>query len=125
MEGLLKEHASITLPNLAVPIGFVQATTLVELSTLLSLFYFWQYYREARRSGHFPAAGTLFGVFARTRFTRAVFVVLLCTPPASAAILASKSLWITPENAVVAVFIFVVAVMIRYVGPLPAVVHDD
>ena len=123
-EALIKEQTSVTLPSLGVPIGLIPATTIVEFGTLLSLLYFWLYYREARRSPRFPADATLFGVFARTCVTRSAFFFLSALPPAAATTLAWKSFWVTRENAVIAVFVVVAAVLVQAAGPLPRTGSD-
>jgi hypothetical protein len=112
-ESLMEKHASVTLPSLGVPVSLIQATTLVELGILVSLFYFWLYYAEARRSPRFPADTTLFGALLRTRISRFAFFLLLATPPLTAAILAMKSWWVARENAPIAALVFIVGYLIR------------
>jgi len=119
-EVLLKEQTSVTLPSLGIPIGLIEGAYIVEVGILLSLIYFWVYYREARRSPQFPAEATLFGVFARTRLTRFVFFCLLTLPPIAGAILAEKSFGIAREHVVIAALIGVFAILIQLAGPLPS-----
>jgi hypothetical protein len=124
-EGLLKERASVTLPSLGVPIGITEGTTIVELGTLLSLFYFWLYYSEARRSPRFPADATLFSVFARTLARRLTFVVFLGVALGLSVILAKASFFVRRENAVIAALTLVAGVLIASMGPLRPNVPDD
>jgi len=53
VEALYKEQASITLPSLGMPIGLVSATLFVEIGLMLSIFYFWIWFREAAASENF------------------------------------------------------------------------
>jgi hypothetical protein len=124
-EALEKEQASITFPSLGVTTGLHPGATLVQFAIIISLAYFWLYYREARQSPRFPVAGTLFGALARTRASRAIFSALLVIPPAAAGMLASKLWWYSRENAAIALMVVVVAVAIRMQGTLPSRVHDD
>jgi len=83
---------------------------------LLSLFYFWLYYSEARRSVRFPADATLFGVFARNRVTRSAFIVFLLAPLVLAVVLATVT-WFTRQlNGAIAVLIVTMGGLIAHVG---------
>jgi|SRR5882724_1559005 len=116
VEALLKERSSVTLPSLGIPIGLIEGTTTVELGMLLSLFYFWLYYSEARRSVRFPADATLFGVFARNRVTRSAFIVFLLAPLVLAVVLATVT-WFTRQlNGAIAVLIVTMGGLIAHVG---------
>ena len=86
----LPEQKALTLPWMGIPLGLVSATTFIELGLLLSTAYFWLFYREARLLESFPAPGTLFGVFTRTRPVREMFLFLVMIPPIAATLLAGS-----------------------------------
>ena len=124
-ETLLKEQASVTLPALGVAVSVFQGSTLVEFGLLLSLAYFWLYYREARVSQKFPSSATLFGGIARSALTRGIFFWSPVIPAIAAAILAKKSFWFSSDNAVVAALVVLMAIAIRHPGRVPKLVHEE
>lgn len=67
----------------ALPRGIVPASIVAEALLVFALLYFGVFVREAAASGAFPAAGTLFGAFSRSRFALSVMMVLIGTPIAS------------------------------------------
>jgi len=105
LESIYKEQASITIPSIGMPIGLLPATLFLEIGLLLSLFYFWIWFKEGARSDNFPAPGTLFGALATSPLSRAIFLMLIVTAPVSSLLLAIKSYWSKPENAVVAALV--------------------
>ncbi len=131
-EALFKEQTTVVFPSQGLPVPLVTAIIMVQIANLLTTIYFWLYFREARASPSFPAAATLFGALARTRFTRCLFVLFLAVPPAASAALASRMLWLIRANGLLAVVVsgllatltFVVVVAIRR-QPLPARVQND
>jgi len=92
LDALLKEKTGVTFLSSGVPLGYPAGATIVQSATLLAFFYFSLFYREARESRTFPADGTLFGAFARSRTTRGVFEGLVLIP-AGAAMYAAFSMW--------------------------------
>ena len=112
VERLIGERTSVTLPSVGMPMGLTSAATLVLFGICLTTFYFWLYFREAGASVNFPASATLFGVFARSRLSRWIFRLLNVAPPIPAVLLAYRSYWITPANAIVAALAVPVAIMI-------------
>src|SRR6266849_2809223 len=92
VEQAILEETRINLPNAKTSLTLGASTNLVELAILLSVFYFWLYQREARRSPTFPAPGTIFGVFSQSRTSLIVFDLLVAVPACCAALLASWSL---------------------------------
>jgi len=88
IEQVFTEQTRITLPNAGSPISLGTSTGLVEFGLLVSLIYFWLYQREVRFSPTFPAAGSIFAVFARTRASRNLFVSFVSAPAWCAVLLA-------------------------------------
>jgi hypothetical protein len=82
------------LPHRGDLASFVAAAALV-----LTLFYFGAFLREATRSAHFPAAGTLFGAFSRAPSASLLMLFALVFPLLSslAVAIVSKSWILYPE----------------------------
>lgn len=110
-ERLLKETV-FTLPTVGIPVGITSATLFIEIAVLLLSAYVWIWYREARISPNFPAAGTVFGAFARSHLSRFMLRILVLVPAATAALLAWYTLWLTYWNSVFAVLVVLVARLI-------------
>lgn len=111
---LIKESGKITFPWIGMPLGLRSGALFVEIGLLVSTLYFWLYYREARLSNNFPAHGTLFGVFARTRSSEIMFKAFLCVPPIAACLLAYRSFWATPINSFLAGLVLLSVLLIKY-----------
>ena len=129
LDALIKEQRSVTLPSVGVPIGLLPSTTILGFAILVAFGYFWLYYAEARCSPRFPAEGTLFGVFARTRTRRILFFWLTILPLTATAAIAVKSfwvnsLWIRYGNRIVVVLVAVVTVLVWLQGRLPSLRAD-
>lgn len=105
IELLQKELSLVTLSSIGIPIRLIAATNFIEFALLLSVIYFWLFFREARFSESFPAPGTLFGAFGRTHLSKLLFKVLIALPPIASALLAMRSFSYTHLNSISAVFI--------------------
>lgn len=112
--------ATVNLPAIGFPTNLPTAVVLVEFGLLISTAYFWLFYREARRSAAFPAAGTLFGALARSRTSRGLFVVGQAVPVMAALLLAQRTWWLDEYRwiALVAVLVLVAMVLVRRLGAL-------
>jgi hypothetical protein len=121
VEQAVLDETRINLPNAKTSLTLGTSTNLVELAILLSVFYFWLYQQEARRSPTFPAPGTLFGVFSQSRTSLIVFHLLVAVPACCAVLLASRSLrYVRISNIALGVLVFVLCFQIRRMGTKPA-----
>jgi hypothetical protein len=121
VEQAILDETRINLPNAKTSLTLGTSTNLVELAILLSVFYFWLYQQEARRSSTFPAPGTLFGVFSQSRTSLIVFQLLVATPACCAALLASRSLrYVRISNIALGLLVFVLCFQILQTGIKPA-----
>ncbi len=114
IDDFYKDNAKVTLPWIGMPLGLASGTLFVEIGLLISTIYFWLYYREAQLSNNFPAKGTLFGVFFRTRFSIIMFELFVAIPAIAASLLAFRSFWITPVNAFLAVLVLLAVCLIQF-----------
>jgi hypothetical protein len=113
IQQVFTEQTRITLPSAGSPLNLRAGTSLVEVSVLVSVIYFWLYQREARFSRTFPAAGTLFAVFNRTRTSRALLFLFASIPAVSAILLARWSLAsVRTLNSALALFVVVFCIPI-------------
>jgi hypothetical protein len=86
-EAMIERYERIGLPGFSFGLAYMTAIHVTHAVITLALVWFWLHEREARaRSPKFPSPGTIFGVFAQSRTTHALFYVLL-SAPASASIL--------------------------------------
>jgi hypothetical protein len=67
------------------------ASLFVQVVVLFVIIYFNAFAREAVSSSSFPARGTLFGAFSRSRWTLAVFALILWVPFLASAAVATLS----------------------------------
>jgi hypothetical protein len=107
LDFFIRDLSKFKLPTLQQPIGFKYATILTAIGIALSVFYFWMYQREAKSSETYPAPGTMFGVFSRTRFTRLIFLMLSVLPLAASVLLA---IYTTPLTYITIVFAILVCI---------------
>ena len=91
VEQAILEETRITLPNARASLTLGFSTNLIEFGILLSVLYFWIYQQEARAQSAFPARGTLFGAFSRSRTSLVVLYLLVSTPALCASLLAYHS----------------------------------
>lgn len=96
--------------NQSLPVK--SAILVVQFVLLMSVMHFWLYFAESRNSQPFPAAGTLFAVFDRTKATRAIYLALIATPLIASAALAVSSFEVTHWGIVPATCIGVLTVCI-------------
>jgi hypothetical protein len=91
VEQAILDESRITLPNARSAVTLGASSNLIEFGIVLSVFYFWLYQQEARESATYPAPGTLFGVFSRSRTSVAVFRLLVMVPAWCAGLVAFQS----------------------------------
>ena len=87
-EELRVGHPTIQTPGVPLQIQLEAGSVLLEIGILLTGIYFWIFYREARVSSNFPASGTLFAAFRRTRASRVIFTLLIIAPALCSLVLA-------------------------------------
>jgi hypothetical protein len=117
VERIIAERGRVTLPTTAaMPLSLSTGVILVEFGLLLFLNYFSLFQQEAQRSERFPARGTLFAVFSRTRASRTLLVSYICIPATAAILLARWSPGSTAVKVateVIAVLVLIVCVSVR------------
>lgn len=100
----IRETGQLTLYGSGQRFGVRQATWFLQATLAICAIYFWVFYRESRSSPNYPAEGTLFGAFRRTRTSRIIFFILTLMPAAAGTVLAIYSLSLSLVNLVIASF---------------------
>ena len=84
-------HLRIQAPSIPISSDLGTGVMLTQFGLLLSVSYFLLYQREARYSVTFPASGTFFAIFNRTRTRNTIFLFLAVLPPIMSLLITSQS----------------------------------
>ncbi|WP_447968037.1 hypothetical protein [Nitrospira sp. M1] len=98
IDEIREQKAWVRLPRNPLLLQPAVGATFLEFSMFLSVAYYWLILQEARQSKFYPAPGTLFRMFSRTRFSQSIFLIFVLLPCVSAIILAQESNTINFSN---------------------------
>lgn len=89
---LLSDVSKVNLPIANQQFTLLKTAIALQLLMLVCMGYFWLFQQEARVAASYPARGTIFGAFSRTRTTRILYILLVSFAPLSSIAL-SISAW--------------------------------
>ena len=113
-EEIANKFKNITIPTIGFPMSFYTSTIFIEFAMSFVLIYFWLFHREAKISGTYPAPGTLFGAFGRSRLNHWILLILIAYPSIAAVLLAYLTYVLTRINFIPAAIITIVSALIAY-----------
>jgi hypothetical protein len=129
------QFTRVGIPGLGSGLDYVLAILTVAVLNILSLIWFWLYFREATifSGKDFPSPATVFGVFSRSQTSRVLFNLLLGAPIVAAATLAFATIkaqtGITAADRIIVVSCGVLSVLVagqiawRFGQHIPKLAH--